>query len=179
MITADILMWFLLIVGLLIVFNSYWLMAVALFPHMVERARGNYSRPIKCIVVGLLAAVPILFLGVAVASSKNPAAKLLGLSISAAPVLLGLLGSAGLSQRIGLGMASPAADAQPWRRVLRGGTVLSLAFLLPFLGWFGVMPLTLLSGFGAFLLSLRKGSNSPAVVEVRPDIPLPAAKEMA
>jgi len=162
MIVADILMWFLLIVGLLMVFNSYWLAAAALFPRMVGRARAAYSRPVVSILIGLLVAAPLVTVGVLIGARNNPAFKLIGLSISAIPILLGLMGSSGLSQRIGEGMASPVDDAQPWRRVLRGGIVLSLGFLLPFLGWFGVLPLTLLSGVGAATMALWQGRRAPA-----------------
>jgi len=44
----------------------------------------------------------------------------------------------------------------PWRRVLRGGVVLSFAFLLPVIGWFVLLPWTLVSGVGASLGSLRR-----------------------
>lgn len=181
MITADILMWFLLIVGLLIVFNSYWLASVALFPGMVDRACAAYARPIKSLLVGLAAAVPIVIVGVAVASSKNPVAKILGIAITVVPVLVGLLGSTGLSQRIGAGMASPVDQIQPWRRVLRGGIVLSLVFLLPILGWLGVLPLTLLSGFGAAILALKKTSRTAAanVAAAKAEVAFPEVKEMA
>ena len=43
-------------------------------------------------------------------------------------ILGGLVGSAGLAQRIGAGLPSPADLTQPWRRVLRGGIVLVPAF---------------------------------------------------
>jgi hypothetical protein len=168
MIVADILMWFLLVVGLLLVFNSYWLAGTALFPNMVERARAVYSRPIRLILLGLLVAVPLVALGAYIGRVNNPVFKLTGISIGSLPVVLGLLGSAGLSLRIGAGMASPVDVAQPWRRVLRGGIVLSLGFLLPFIGWFGVLPLTLLSGVGAAVAALWQGR--------RPVSPAPAAQ---
>jgi hypothetical protein len=44
---------------------------------------------------------------------------------------------------------------QPWRRVLRGGAVLALLFVVPLLGWFAVFPLTLASGLGALFLPPR------------------------
>ena len=40
---------------------------------------------------------------------------------------LGLLGTAGLARRVGCGMPAPVDEAQPWRRVLRGGTALAFA----------------------------------------------------
>lgn len=40
---ADVLTYFLLIVGIMMVFVSYWLAAEALFPDMVVRARADRS----------------------------------------------------------------------------------------------------------------------------------------
>jgi hypothetical protein len=71
------------------------------------------------------------------------------------PLVLALVGSAGLADKIGAGLASPVDVDQPWRRVLRGGTVLALLFIVPLLGWFAVLPLTLASGLGALFLPLR------------------------
>jgi hypothetical protein len=69
-------------------------------------------------------------------------------------ILPALLGSAGLAERLGTGLSSPADEARPWRRTLRGGLVLAGMFLLPFAGWFVLLPLVLVSGFGA-LASVR------------------------
>jgi hypothetical protein len=71
------------------------------------------------------------------------------------PLVLALVGSAGLADKIGAGLASPVDQAQPWRRVLRGGAVLALLFVVPLLGWFAMFPLTLASGLGALLLPHR------------------------
>src|SRR6266480_4140364 len=37
MVVADILMWFLLVIGIYIVFNSYWLAFQGMFPDFVDR----------------------------------------------------------------------------------------------------------------------------------------------
>ena len=61
MIMADVLKIFLIIVGLLVVYVSYWLLAQALFPRMVERASQLYSKPVKISLIGLIAApLPVL-----------------------------------------------------------------------------------------------------------------------
>ncbi|MBC8001157.1 MAG: hypothetical protein H7X97_01100 [Opitutaceae bacterium] len=157
---ADILKFFLLIVGLLTVYVSYWLVAQALFPALVERARRHYGKPVKITLIGLAAAIPPIVGGVAIASLPNPALKLVGISIMVIPAMLGLIGSAGFISRIGAGLPSPADDQQPWRRVLRGGILFALTFLLPVVGWI-VLPIwALVSGFGAFILSVREGAES-------------------
>ncbi len=156
MIMADILKIVLIIVGLLTVYVSYWLVAQALFPGVVERARHQYAHPVKITLIGLAAAVLPLFIGAAISKMPNPALKITGVTIMVIPSLLGLVGSAGLTQKIGAGLRSPLDEQQPWRRVLRGGILLALTFLLPFVGWI-VLPIwALVSGLGAFILSVRQ-----------------------
>jgi len=172
MIMADVLKIFLIIVGLLTVYVSYWLVAQALFPRVVERARDHYGKPVKITLIGLVAAALPIIIGAAISNLPNPALKITGVTIMLIPAMLGLVGSAGLAQRIGAGLSSPADEQQPWRRVLRGGILLALTFLLPFVGWI-VLPIwALISGFGAFILSakeLKKTSQAaPPVINLTP-----------
>lgn len=146
---ADVFTVTFVILGFLIVFNCYWLIAEALFPQLVGRATARYGeRPIQTTLLGALIGVPIFVLGMATAGKGGPL-KLIGFISLTAPALAGLFGSAGLARRIGAGLMSPLDESQPWRRVLRGGIVLSIAFVLPFIGWFVVMPAVLASGVGA------------------------------
>jgi hypothetical protein len=162
----------LIVVGLLTVYVSYWLVAQALFPQVVERARHHYSKPVKITFIGLLAAALPLVLGAVISNVPNPALKLVGVTLMVIPAMLGLVGSAGLALRIGAGLASPADEQQPWRRVLRGGILLALTFLLPFVGWIALPIWTLVSGFGAFILSLKESKTSslatPPVINLTP-----------
>lgn len=175
MIMADILKIFLLIVGLLTVYVSYWLIAQALFPGLVERARQHYGKPVKITLIGLAAAALPFFAGVAISQLPNPALKIAGITLMLIPAMLGLVGSAGLVLRIGAGLPSPADEQQPWRRVLRGGILFALTFLLPFVGWF-ILPIwALVSGFGAFLLSLKE--RKPAANEPPSAASLTPARE--
>jgi hypothetical protein len=164
MIMADVLKIFLIVVGLLTVYVSYWLVAQALFPRVVERARHHYAKPVRITLIGLVAAILPVVIGAAISNLPNPALKIIGVTLMLIPAMLGLVGSAGLAQRIGAGLPSPADETQPWRRVLRGGILMALTFLLPFVGWI-VLPIwALVSGFGAFILSVKelKKSSEPA-----------------
>ena len=168
---ADILKIVLIILGLLSVYVSYWLLAEALFPELVERAGRWYGKPMRISLLGLAAALLPVLLGLTLAKLPNPALKLTGITLVVVPVILGLVGSAGLTLRIGSGLPSPLDAAQPWRRVLRGGILLALSFLLPVVGWF-VLPLwVLLSGFGAFILCVREGRGAPGSPTPRDLIP--------
>lgn len=170
MIMADILKIFLIIVGLLTVYVSYWLVAQALFPALVERARQHYGKPVKITLIGAIAAAAPLFLGAMISNLPNPALKVTGVAIMVIPAMLGLVGSAGLISRIGAGLPTPADEQQPWRRVLRGGILFALTFLLPIVGWFILPVWALVSGFGAFLLSVRerKASETPPRIHLTP-----------
>jgi len=177
MIMADILKIFLIIVGLLTVYVSHWLVAQALFPDVVERARHHYGKPVKITLIGAVAAAIPLILGAMISNLPNPALKITGVTLMVIPAMLGLIGSAGLILRIGAGLPTPADGQQPWRRVLRGGILFALTFLLPIVGWFVVPIWALVSGFGAFLLSVRE--RKAGTSEMPPPIHLTPAGEMS
>lgn len=161
MIMADVFAWLFIILGLYLVMNSYWIATFALFPAFAERCGDRYrERPWRTLFLGGLVLVPILVIGGALSKAPNP----IGAAGKAAllmPVLIGLMGSTGLAHAIGKGLVSPVDATQPWRRVLRGGMVLAFTFLLPFLGWFLVLPGVLVCGFGA-AFAARRAPRLPA-----------------
>ena len=162
--TANVLLWVFLTLGFFLVFLSHWLVSVSLFPGYVDDCASQYRRPVTVTLLGLLAMVVPIVIGVLILKAMPPALKWIGLIVIAAPILGGLMGTAGLAFRIGQGMPAPGDEAQPWKRVLRGGTALALTFLLPVLGQVLAIPLILASGLGASLLtwSARRGGKSPA-----------------
>ena len=160
MTTATVLTVFLVILGVMLVFQAYWLFGMALFPRMVGQARDRYKTPIRTTMWGLLIVVPTFILGfVVLGQSSNPALKGVGIVIGAVPLLLGAIGSAGLCQLIGLGLPAPGDQSQNWRRVWRGGWVLNFCYLLPFAGWLVILPWGIISGCGAFVTSLSGRGN--------------------
>jgi hypothetical protein len=182
MIMANVLAIFLVIVGLIIVFNAYWLLAEALFPAMVGRARERYfAKPISTTLLGAGVGIPIAALGLAI-SNGLPAApvKILGGAVALTPLLVGLFGSAGLARHIGDRLPTPMDEAQPWRKVLRGGIVLSFSFVPPFVGW-GIMILAVMGGFGAAILSIfKRDKKEPTPLKLESaeleQVPSPEAK---
>ena len=93
---------------------------------------------------GLLAGILMLFAGII-------------LLVLAAFILLGLVALASLlGGRIG-------PEASPFITVLRGGGLLLLAMLAPYVGWFLFTPLAVWAGLGAAISAiLRKREASPA-----------------
>jgi len=157
---ATVLAVFLVILGLMLVFQAYWLFGAALFPRMVAQARDRYKTPIRTTLIGLAVVVPTFLLGFFVlGQSANPIVKVGGIVLGSVPLLLGAIGSAGLCQLIGLGLPAPGDQSQNWRRVWRGGWVLNFCYLLPFAGWFVILPWGIISGCGAFVTSLSGRGN--------------------
>ena len=175
---ADILKIFLLILGGLLIFIAFWLAAEALFPALVERSRDQYRHPWKLTFAGLAMCAPLLGLALACTKLNNPLMNIVSLILTGVVVFGGLAGSAGFAKRIGAGLPSPIDEAQPWRRVLRGGIVLSLTYLLPFIGWLGLSIWTLVSGFAALVFAVREAKKAapeaPALPKTEPPA-IPAA----
>ncbi|MEO6445366.1 MAG: hypothetical protein ABIZ91_05190 [Gemmatimonadaceae bacterium] len=166
---ADVFKIVFLVLGTMLVLVSYWLATTALFPSWVDRTRAVYAdKPVRATLIGVVIGVPAGVAGVALtANAPSVALKVVGALFVSLPVLLALAGSSGFALRIGVGLAMPHDAQTPWRRVLRGGAVLALCFLLPLVGWFVVLPWTLVSGVGAALLSMRRErAPSAATVEV-------------
>ncbi len=164
MIMADVFKILFPVVGTLMSFVCFCLLFEGMVPAAVNRCRGVYeTRPVRALFLGLALAGPGMFLGIAFLKNvPAPVGQFLGFSVIFFLVSMGILGSAGLSSMIGTRLHTPDDEGQPWRRVLRGGTVLAITFLFPLVGWFLVMPLTLASGLGAAVISMwqRRSSGS-------------------
>jgi len=157
MTVADVLAWFLLVAGAFLALLGASLAAHALWPAAVERCSTQYGRPVRATLVGLLVGLPLLTIGAAAADrgKQIPPLGVLGVGLLLLLLVGAVFGLAGLARRVGAGLASPVDEAQPWRRSLRGGLVLAAAFLLPFGGWFVLLPSALVSGFGAAVMAWR------------------------
>lgn len=165
---ADVFTILFIILGFLIVYVGYWLLAVGLFPRFVERCAERIGEaPVKITLLGAVTLTPVVAIGLGISSAApNGAGKVAGLALALCGALGALLGSAGLALRIGTGLKSARDEQEPWRRVLRGSIVLALTFVMPFLGTFIVMPLAFFSGFGACIAGLWR--KKPAPVPVLP-----------
>src|SRR5260370_8658427 len=94
MIVADILMWFLLIMGTYVIFISYWLAAQALFPELTDRCRQRIkAAPLKQALIGLGWTIPAAAAGIALLNVPNPLLKFLGPTLRLLLILAGLVSS--------------------------------------------------------------------------------------
>jgi hypothetical protein len=167
MLMADVAVWTALFTGLMVVLPAIWLLFGALWPAAVARAQERIPRK----------PVSTFFAGLGIAGLVAAGTVLLGKIGLALPALLlgslgfglSMLGVSALARHAGSRLASPGDAA--WKPHLRGGIVLALSFLVPFLGWMLVFPVSLLLGCGAATFALfrrRPAGPSPAPAEPEP-----------
>jgi hypothetical protein len=175
MIMADVLLWALVLLASYLIIVCYWMLASSLFPEHISRCRDRYvNSPVKASITGILTFVPLVILSGIVGKAPHPAIRVVALVMGLSCILVALFGSAGLARRVGEGLASQRDVREPWRRTWRGGLVLAITFYLPFVGWFLMLPWTLISGFGAFVLSLPRRERAPVTSLTPPAIPTTA-----
>lgn len=109
---------------------------------------------VKPFFVGLPIAV-VAFIAVASLGGKmHPVFDVASLLVLGGFLLYSNIGTAGLATLLGRKLPSPVDRERPWKGTLRGGTVLVLSFVFPVLGWFCIMPISLIAGAGAITLRL-------------------------
>jgi hypothetical protein len=160
MLMADVAVWTALFVGLMVVLPAVWLLFGALWPSAVQRAQERIPRkPFSTFFIGL--GVTLLFtilVGVLGKASLAPPA----LIVASFGLGWSLLGVSALARHVGSRLGSPGDPA--WKLHLRGGIVLALSFLVPFLGWMLVFPIAIVLGAGAATTAVfrRKPAPEPA-----------------
>jgi len=148
---------------------AHWVVSAGLFPKAAEKFADVYGRrPILAVIVGLLTYGPIQVLGLNANKIHNGPVKFIVIVATFATLLIAFIGASGLALRIGRNLS---AGSDTWRQVLRGGVMLALVFITPFLGWFFALPVGLISGFGAFLVARPWKASAPELVTV----PVPEA----
>lgn len=157
MLMADTMAVFFVILGLLLAFPGLWLLCRGLWPRTVELATVRCHRGLRSsFLVGVVTTFLMVLLTIILANRLGSVGKIAGIVLVCLYLLHAHTGVAGLATAIGQRLASPQDESRPWRATLRGGLVLELTYLLPILGWFGILPLSIIIGSGAVTLALPK-----------------------
>jgi hypothetical protein len=138
----------------------------ALFPGAVENTRSIVENTTgRAFLIGL---VNLLFLG-AVSVGFFALGENLGFQLLALPALL-IMAFLAVGTTIGFTSLVPLVgerlfpEHEEFQRIIRGGAMLLLACLAPYVGWFGLLPYVAVLGLGAFILGslqrLRSGQKS-------------------
>lgn len=131
-----------------------WVATQALFPSFIRTAQQQYGKPLPAFCLGAAVVIPAGLL-CWWCWRTGQGCEYAGLALATAVLAVSLGGSAGLARRIGSGMMHPTDKDQPWRRTLRGGTVLATLLLAPGPNLVAAF-LILSTGSGATLLALRE-----------------------
>lgn len=147
---------FFLHIGIVLVATSYFAFSAALAPRITHRARVRFAmRPWLPILIGLGISLPWVVVALVLLQQPIAGLKFVGAVALSLWVLLGLVGGAGMAQHIGRpphngDVYAPAALTDS----IRGGLFITLTWVLPLIGWFAMLPLTLATGVGCLLLGL-------------------------
>ena len=149
--TGNVLFFLALHAALFLILLGHWIVAGGMFPKATESFVRVYDeRPIRALLLGIVTYGPIIVLLLNTAKLPGVPLRIAVIGVGLFSLLVAFAGSAGLALRIGRNLSS---DASAWHQILRGGVMLGLVFITPFLGWGFLLHAGLTSGFGAFLLA--------------------------
>ena len=155
MLFADTMAIFFVVLGVLIAFPSLWLLHSALFPDFVKSNRALLERSLwKPFLLAIPFAAASVFFIALVGKLPGSFGQISGVLSFSLIMLFANAGVSGLASMLGARLASPVDLERPWKGTLRGGLVLAFSCLLPLLGWFIVMPCSVLLGLGASLITV-------------------------
>jgi hypothetical protein len=154
MLMADTMAIFFVILGFLLAFPGLWLLSRGLWPQTVANAAAVCRNGLlKPFFAGLPLTVAMIFAAAAL-GNLGPPGKVSAAIVVCFYLMIANCGVAGLATTIGERLESRIDAGQPWRATLRGGIVMELAYLLPILGWFVILPASVTIGCGASLVAL-------------------------
>lgn len=154
MLMADTMSIFFVVVGMLLAFSGLWLMCRGLWPDAVEAAAERCAKHIwPYFLAGLPLTVVVIVL-TRVLFLVGPVGKIAGVGVVCFYMLQAHCGVSGLVTAIGRRLPSSRDAHSPWRATLRGGIALELTYLIPILGWFVVLPASIIIGTGAINIAL-------------------------
>jgi hypothetical protein len=138
--------------------TAFLLLARAVAPGFVERGRARLARrPLGSTLLGAVVAAGAVLAALLLIAVPHAPVRMLGGLFAVTSIAFTLAGMAAVATRIGEGLASPRDAGREWMATLRGGIVLTLASLLPVVGWFLVFPVAVAAGAGVALQSVAIG----------------------
>ena len=159
--TGNVLFFLSLHAALFLILLGHWLVAGGMFPAATSAMVKQYDeRPVRALLLGLVTYGPIFFILLNTAKLPGVPLRIAAIVAGVSALLIAFTGTAGLALRIGRNLC---ANASRWEQSLRGGVMLGLVFITPFLGWGFLLHAGLASGFGAFLLAKPWKNAAPEI----------------
>jgi hypothetical protein len=150
MLFADTMAIFFVVIGFLIAFPALWLFCSGIWPAFVQRTADAVEKGLwKSFLIGIPITALFTFLIAIVGKLPASIGQIGGIVLFSLLMLFAQCGVAGVATLLGRRLKSPADIERPWKGNLRGGIVLSLSYLLPLVGWFLILPASIIIGAGS------------------------------
>lgn len=137
--------------------------ALALPTHAQRAETALATYPKRCFLFGL-GMLALLILGFVMLSQALPLVKLAGFALSLCMGSLLLIGGSGIAHLMGTRIGEMSGARSSFGALVRGALVHSFAIIFPYLGWFIMLPLSLVLALGAGLIATvpkRRHAHSP------------------
>lgn len=147
--SAVVSAWLWVHVGILLVVVGYSACGHAILPGATERGRARLAAsPFRTALKGLAISAPCVIAALVLMNLPNGALKFAGVLLGLTWLAVALVGVSAIALHVGdRGGSGPA----PWTHVARGAGFVTLTWMLPLLGWFVALPLTLACGVGCLV----------------------------
>ena len=138
------------------------LLAAILFPERTERASLDFEqRPWVTFWIGL--GMMLVASAIATVIVGIPATRGIGFGLYAAILGVGVFGSGGLFRLIARRVSDHSGAPSSYQALAKAGMLVVAAELLPFFGWFLLLPYVLISSFGAGVMAILRGTQRVTV----------------
>jgi hypothetical protein len=157
MLLSDVMAIVFSVLGVLLAFQGLWLLSCSIWPAAVLSAAQDCERALwKPFLVGLPVTAIFVF-GVGALSKIGGPGGLVAVALLSLFVLTSSVGVAGLCSLMGRRLNSGQASV---KTMILGGVALELAYVFPLVGWFVVLPISLVIGCGATVRYLLVGRKN-------------------
>ena len=147
---ADISAIFFILLIISIAFPSMLAAGWLLFPSVVARAQTHIEKTLaRTFWLGLVIVIALTIPIVVLMALPFGPAKFFGWILLAVSLALSSMGSAGIAAHLGEQMKRTGTHYTPLSAFIRGAVILELATFFPILGWLFLLPLALITAFGA------------------------------
>jgi hypothetical protein len=137
--------------------------------HVARQGKSLFEeRPFAVLITGTILSMTVGFLALLLVNQPNGLLKLIGIALSIGLLAVTVVGAGSLTVFIGERIRHADPQISSFTSHARGAGLLVTAGLAPVIGWFFVLPLTLLLSFGLGFRSLLALRANPSPTELYP-----------
>ena len=167
MLMADTMAIFFTVLGLMLATPALWLLCRGLWPDLVTQSAVYCRRSLLVpFFIGLPIAVVSVITVIVLSKLPQPFAAIGIIGFICLTLIYAHVGVSAIASVLGDRLPSPADAGKPWNATVRGGIVLELSYLLPVIGWFVILPVSLIVGAGlttrSLIASIGKKEANPS-----------------